>query len=271
MDQTLLILLAGHLVADFVFQTGWMVRMKRLVWVQFAHAAIVCATTALLLGATPWALLAFLGGTHLVIDLAKAYVLEPSKRVSEFWSFAADQALHIAVIVILAIKFPGVADQGYWAQRMQPEGVSIMMQAITGLCALILCVPVGGIMVAKLIRPLDDEIQLAGANRQASGETEGLKGGGRYIGWLERGLVLLLVIAGQPAGVGFLVAAKSLLRYGDIQNSHQRRLTEYIIIGTFLSFGWALLIAYGSNGVIEYWQTGLNTCPAEVGQLPTPE
>ncbi|MEP3480680.1 MAG: DUF3307 domain-containing protein [Fuerstiella sp.] len=81
----------------------------------------------------------------------------------------------------------------------------------------------------------------------------GLPSGGRYIGWLERSLVLLFVLSGYPQGIGFLIAAKSILRFGDIKNWHQRAATEYVIIGTFLSFAWAMVIAGLTQQALQVW------------------
>ncbi|MDK2969458.1 MAG: hypothetical protein PWQ65_561, partial [Bacteroidota bacterium] len=38
-----------------------------------------------------------------------------------------------------------------------------------------------------------------------------------------------------------LVAAKSVFRFGDLKDSGNRKLTEYILIGTLLSFGIAIV------------------------------
>jgi hypothetical protein len=83
---------------------------------------------------------------------------------------------------------------------------------------------------------------------------EGLRKGGRYIGWLERSLVMLLLLINLPNGIGFLFAAKSILRFGEIKDSHQRKTAEYIIIGTFLSFGWALGVSYLTQQAVKLWQ-----------------
>jgi hypothetical protein len=52
-------------------------------------------------------------------------------------------------------------------------------------------------------------------------------------------------------GVGFLVAAKSILRIGEVKAPEQRKEAEYIIIGTLMSFGWGLLIAYGTKSLFD--------------------
>jgi hypothetical protein len=89
--------------------------------------------------------------------------------------------------------------------------------------------------------------------RFAKTTSPGWHKGGQYIGWLERILVMLLVLMEQPNGIGFLIAAKSILRFGEIKDASQRKVAEYIIIGTFLSFGWALLISVFTQKAIKYW------------------
>ena len=71
----------------------------------------------------------------------------------------------------------------------------------------------------------------------------GLRNGGRVIGNLERGLIYLLILTGQAAGIGFLIAAKSVLRFGAVKD--ESRLSEYVIIGTLASFGWAIGVTAG--------------------------
>ena len=50
-----------------------------------------------------------------------------------------------------------------------------------------------------------------------------------------RTLVALVVF-----GVGFLVAAKSVFRFGELTNQQNRLEAEYITIGTLMSFSWGL-------------------------------
>ncbi|MEM0912700.1 MAG: DUF3307 domain-containing protein, partial [Pseudomonadota bacterium] len=71
---------------------------------------------------------------------------------------------------------------------------------------------------------------------------KGLANAGELIGILERLLVFIMVLLGQFAGVGFLLAAKSVFRFGDMREQKDRKLTEYIMLGTLLSIGLALVI-----------------------------
>jgi hypothetical protein len=68
--------------------------------------------------------------------------------------------------------------------------------------------------------------------------------GGRLIGKLERLMIFMLVLSGEIVGIGLLIAAKSILRFGEIQSSESRQIAEYVIIGTLASFAWALGVAH---------------------------
>jgi hypothetical protein len=71
---------------------------------------------------------------------------------------------------------------------------------------------------------------------------ESLKDAGAYIGILERLLVFIFIIVNHWEAVGFLITAKSVFRFGDLKESKHRKLTEYILIGTLISFGIAIVV-----------------------------
>ena len=238
MYETLLALLVAHLVADFPLQPDWMIRRKRNPAVLALHGLVVTGTAALALGGWPGEVLLILVGTHLLMDAIKVYVLKDS-----LWSFTVDQLVHLVVIVFLAITFPGTFVQGAWVAL--PGGIAAgYLVALSLLGGAIASIMVGGIVLRKATAPF---------THQLSGDIAGLESGGTYIGWLERALVMLLILIGQPAGVGFLITAKSILRFGDVRDSSQRKLTEYIIIGTFMSFGWGLLVAVLTQLALRHW------------------
>jgi hypothetical protein len=70
---------------------------------------------------------------------------------------------------------------------------------------------------------------------------ESLEDAGKYIGILERILVFIFIILNHWEAVGFLITAKSVFRFGDLKESKDRQLTEYILIGTLISFGIAII------------------------------
>ena len=63
---------------------------------------------------------------------------------------------------------------------------------------------------------------------------------GRVIGLLERTLIYFFVLHGQFGAVGFTLAAKAFTRFKELE---KRAFAEYVLIGTLLSSGLALLIA----------------------------
>lgn len=79
---------------------------------------------------------------------------------------------------------------------------------------------------------------------------ESLEDAGKYIGILERCLVFVFVILNHWEAVGFLITAKSVFRFGDLKESKDRQLTEYILIGTLISFGIAIITGIIFNSLI---------------------
>jgi hypothetical protein len=238
MADTLLALFTAHLIADFPLQSAWMLAHKKNPFVLLLHIAIVLLVAAALLGNTPWVLLAVLAGTHLVMDSIKVHFLKDTLA-----SFFLDQFVHFCVIAGLGFLYPRVFTDGFWATGL-PDVLTNYQAALCLVGGMILSLQVGAIIIKKLTKPFVEEI---------GSDIEGLRHGGTYIGYLERALVMLLVLINQPAGVGFLITAKSILRFGDVKESHQRKLTEYVIIGTFMSFGWGLLIATITQRALQRW------------------
>jgi hypothetical protein len=89
------------------------------------------------------------------------------------------------------------------------------------------------------------DVYLARFQMPNADDGEGLPSAGFHIGMLERLLVVAFVLLDLPSGVGFLLAAKSIFRFGDLQRAESRQLTEYVLIGTLLSIGGAYLLATG--------------------------
>lgn len=55
---------------------------------------------------------------------------------------------------------------------------------------------------------------------------------GAYVGMLERALILTLLLFEAPAAVGFVVAAKSVARFKELED---RSFAEYYLVGTLMS------------------------------------
>ena len=226
MTGTFAALLLAHVLADFVFQTRWMVLNKRRFPVLLLHGAVVLALMQAALGrADAWELLA-LALLHMAIDVAKARM-----AVAGLGAFLADQGAHLAALAALVVLRPDLWAGGAWAGFVWLPGLMAL------LAGAILATRAGGFAVGLLMAPwAGDDLP------------KGLTNGGKLIGLLERGLIFLLVMVDQPAGIGFLIAAKSVLRFET--TSKDQRAGEYVIIGTLASFGWALVAAYATQALI---------------------
>jgi hypothetical protein len=227
MAQTLTALLAAYLLADFVFQTQRGTDRPRLLVIAL-HALAVAGLSYLALGRWNGPLLGYVLFSQIAKDIVLIFF--PRNLAVFFASFG----LHLLLVVVVAALYPDATLRGWW-MRLPAAIAPHYWRGLCLLTGILACLPTGGLLINKLMEPLTSEI--------ATAEIAGLRHGALYIGWLERTLVMVLIMINQPAGVGFLITAKSILRFGDVKDSSQRMATEYIIIGTFMSFGWGLLVA----------------------------
>lgn len=227
MIETFAALLLAHALADFVLQSRWMVANKRRPTALALHGLIVLVTAAAALGRIDAWEVAALTAAHVVIDALKTH-LAPRGLAS----FLGDQAAHLATLAAAAVLVPDLWAGGFWARLDWAPGAMALA------AGLILATRAGGFAVEFLMAPLAVEDL-----------PRGLTGGGMLIGMLERGLIFLLVLVGQPAAIGFLIAAKSVLRFE--VSSRDQRAGEYVIVGTLASFGWALATAYATLALAE--------------------
>jgi hypothetical protein len=114
--------------------------------------------------------------------------------------------------------------------------------------AVLITLPVGA-LIDWLLKPFQKQMNKR-FRPNSLRPVSGLKEGGRIIGYLERLLIYVFILSGQFAGVGFLVAAKSIFRFGELKESENRKQAEYIIIGTFTSFLLAILVSLGVQALL---------------------
>lgn len=223
MIETFTALLFAHTLADFVLQTKWTVENKRKPGAFLLHAVVVLITLQLSVGQWDAPELLALTAAHMVIDALKTY-----GRFDSLAAFLLDQGAHVITLTFAAAWAPDLWQAGLW------QGFPWAPALLAMLTGALLATRAGGFAVALLMHPYGQ-----------APLPEGLVNGGRLIGLLERGLIFLFVLVGHPAGVGFLIAAKSVLRFDT--TSQDQKAGEYVIIGTLASFGWALVAAYGTT------------------------
>ncbi|WGW02628.1 DUF3307 domain-containing protein [Tropicibacter oceani] len=231
MLQSFAALLLAHCLADFTFQTRWMVDRKRNPLVLALHIALVFVFSTALLGGV-WQVALVVSLAHFVIDGTKVWVL-PASRRNTLGAFLGDQIAHLMTLIAAALWWPRAVAQGSWS-----AWADLALIPTLTLSGLILTVWAGGYAVGMLTARFR-------ANPGQSDLTDtGLPDAGRLIGQLERALIFLLILVGEPAGVGFLIAAKSILRFDTKEG-------QYVIIGTLASVTWAMVLSYATLGLLE--------------------
>lgn len=222
----LLQFILAHLIGDFFLQTAKTIEQKnRLKWAApqlYIHGLIHFALILLLVGFQYWLAAIVITVFHILIDGIKLQFQSPKN--TQTWFFV-DQILHIAVIsAVWSWLTPGA---------FTDFSLSIpVLAAATGF--IFLTRPVGFVIAQALSHWNQDVAE--------DDQTEkSLPKAGWYIGMLERILIFSFILIGQWGAIGFLMAAKSIFRFGDLTRAKDRKLTEYILIGTFLSFGVAIL------------------------------
>lgn len=218
-----LCLLLAHLVADFGLQTSASCLSKtekhwRSVH-QYIHAGSVFALSWLVsFDLRFWWCALIIGALHLCIDVWKSY------RKEDVTWFSLDQLLHLFVLV-------GVA--WLWTFMYEwhiPLGVETWW--IAAAVAVLICWKPSNIFIKLVLKHYSVNMPQ---------EKEGGFNAGALIGTIERWLILIFVCLQRYDALGLLIAAKSIIRFGDSQTNK----SEYVLAGTLLSIFIAVLAGLG--------------------------
>jgi hypothetical protein len=243
-------LLFAHLLVDFVLQSDTSVSLKRKLVYLLRHGFWAVILSYLFLGVpTAWIIPLGVGLTHILLDAWKTR----SEKGSRLSRFVIDQLGHILILVLFS-----------WAMQFRfGDIVGVWVTLFGKPYLLVLTVVSGGIVSIYVVSFLVElSFEALGIDKLPAPEIleddegllqkeMGIAQGGRIIGYLERGLITLFVLVGYPAGIGFLIAAKSIFRFGELTDSSRRWQAEYIIIGTLLSILLGSSFAYLTAWVVK--------------------
>ncbi|KEZ94678.1 DUF3307 domain-containing protein [Nonlabens ulvanivorans] len=228
-------LLIAHFLGDFILQTNSFTKKKEKHQLKSPHLyihAIIHGLLALLFlnEIELWWAALIITITHLIIDAGK---LKLTTKKNSRSLFLIDQLLHILVIFGLYLLIEQV-DLINTFQLSEHTWLFI-------LCSIFLTNPVGIMLKVFFTRWKLDEKDTG---------IDSLKNAGKWIGMIERLLVFIFIISGNFSAVGFLLTAKSVFRFGDLSKAKNMKLTEYVLIGTLLSFGIAILVGLLFNSLM---------------------
>lgn len=220
-------LILAHLLGDFILQpNSWVAdkenRKLKSSYLYFHVLIHTVLSFIFLWDFKLWWVAVLVGISHFIIDACKLSFqkIQTKKR----WFFI-DQALHVAVIGGISFYF-----SEFNFEFLKDQDFLKMIMA-----ALFLTSPAS--IFIKLL--LSSWTPVTG--EENSVQSDSLSSAGKYIGILERLLVFTFIVVNHWEGVGFMIAAKSVFRFSDLAQAKQRKLTEYVLIGTLLSFGIAVL------------------------------
>ncbi|SEA41061.1 Protein of unknown function [Arachidicoccus rhizosphaerae] len=251
---TFVLLLLAHLLGDFVLQpTSWARQKSKqgykspVFWYHIILHGLLAFLLIARLDFWPYALLLTL--LHGAIDQLKsekertlllpAAHAHPARSIRRWFWY--DQCFHLVSIILISILWQVTATpEGTWAKTL--DSLHLLLQQIWTPGHIVLFT-----LIIFLTRPAAIIIRqlITGwtPSYNTALETDSLKNAGTYIGILERLFVFIFIINGHMEAVGFLLAAKSIFRFGDLKAAKDRKLTEYVLIGTLISFGLAILAA----------------------------
>jgi hypothetical protein len=226
--------LVAHLFSDFLLQPAswvqhrqrWGFRSSRLYAHGLTTLAMAWVCTGFPLQATAVTSLLFLGLSHTIIDGFKSWFPANTQ------TFLIDQFLHLLILVALSI-FMGSSFKAQWELWSKAWNNSNVWWYLAAY--LWIGFPAG--MVVGMV---------TATWRNTIPNAESLAQAGKWIGILERMILLTLVIDHQFGALGLLVAAKGLLRFSDkpnplyARNHPMEAKTEYLLIGSLLSIALAL-------------------------------
>ncbi|WP_203249109.1 DUF3307 domain-containing protein [Sporosarcina beigongshangi] len=228
--------------------------------------------------------LAFMVVSHLVIDILKLKLLDTIKTtdrssLKKLWFFLIDQLLHILMLLITCILFFHMTVPKMVTSLLQLFGeengfssLGVVNTLLFIVILFILATNVSGHIINLLVGSLPSEFanfegefmlnnQLTEAKSSHPSKIESnfteqyhyftysspLPSRGRLIGYVERLLVISLTIVGAYPSIAFIIAAKSIARFKQLDD---RNWAEYFLLGTLASILLGLVLGLLAKEII---------------------
>jgi hypothetical protein len=132
--------------------------------------------------------------------------------------------MHLLIIAVVVVLY----DRLFFMETVFRFQADTKLLAI--IAGFILCSKPSNILIREILGVFDIRVRKTGTD-----ETD-LPNAGKLIGIVERWLILIFILIGYYEAIGFLLAAKSIMRF----KSDESLKTEYLLAGTLLSFAIAI-------------------------------
>lgn len=241
--EIFILLLLGHIAGDFYVQTDKISHMKEnsVKWVA-VHSCLYLGSVMLvccvLSSIHMWTMAVLAALTHAAVDFGKFYynkgkILSVQKQRTVF---IIDQLLHISVLVIAAY-FVAQKGAGLHINKFTENFFNTIeipyWPAISWLTVLLLLHKPANIFITKVMSAYRPDKEMNEDND---------KNAGRFIGTLERIIMVIFLSIQQYSAVGLVLTAKSIARYNKI--AEKPSFAEYYLLGTLMSTLCAVIVSF---------------------------
>ena len=238
------ILISIHLLADFLFQTSaYFERKKQVLSTLFLHSFIYLIIFVAILSPIfeikkiiLFSLI--ISASHFLINFIKNKLEKsfPQRRL-QIWIFSINQLIHFFIIIVI-----------YYILNLENSvsNLYVKLQAYENFKIIILYISVFSIIfepASVFIRKLFTSISPKTSPKE---NLEELKAG-NIIGKLERIIIAILLLNNQFGVIGFVLTAKSIARFKQMEN---RDFAEKYLIGTLTSFLIVLISIFILKGLL---------------------
>jgi hypothetical protein len=222
--QLILQLIIAHLLSDFILQPqSWSDKKEAKVLTihHFYHIIVVGVLSYILsLDINFWIAAIILTVLHFFSDILKSWLISRDRTKDYFF---IDQIIHLSAIIGVVLVYSCFSNITF----LFDAGI----KAVAIVTGFVFCAKPANIIIKFLLKSFSIAIS---DDAGGSPDDMSLPNAGKLIGITERFLALSLILLGQYEAVGLIIAAKSILRFSGAKQS------EYVLVGTLLSFGIAV-------------------------------
>jgi len=231
-------LLLAHVLADFVLQTKKLAIGKLVFKNNFLHCLILLIISSVFfmnqLSVKLLLMIITITIFHGFIDYGKAFVEKKAEGKWNWFLFTVDQFLHLLFIILSIGLFYPLVIESYLAIFTDIVNSIAIFKIAVFFCIISFG---GSYFTASICKGFNPNKKI----EESKVENNSLDRAGRYIGILERIIVAASILIGRYEIIGFLIAAKSIIRH---QEKNEKAFAEYFLIGTFTSFVWAAVFTF---------------------------
>lgn len=236
------LLMLGHALGDFAFQSSAMVEGKaaRRPEAFAKHILVIALMQAVTLlpvfpSMTNVMLVLGIALSHLLIDIVKTVISALVRR--PFTWFLADQLAHVLVLFVV-VRWVALSPC-----TLPRQDLGWVFGGAVLTATLVFNVVGGSVIVSILLGDLRRDDPAGGGEAAGTESTDISRGAGHWIGVLERLIVMAAVWQGEWAAVGLVLTAKSIARFKELED---RAFSEIYLVGTMTS----VLVAIASGWVL---------------------